>query len=232
MDIPEVAVLAEGHHFRKNCVVAEFESIINRINGWCWVHLPSPTTTTIHRPSPQLVPNHGQPPTGAPPLILRDVGPSRSRSTEENTEGGRSRGRKEGGRQYVTKPGHDESRGPRSSFSVRGYSRVGRTTEQGLLALLQHLFLLSYHYMYVPSYKPKEGHLLGQNICIFFLTLVSHDTTAVKIRKISWTCYLWYKASAADFPKMMALGKHSHFGDVCRLFWHFCINFNSLTLIF
>jgi len=32
-DIPEVAVLAEGHHFRKNCVVAEFESIINRING-------------------------------------------------------------------------------------------------------------------------------------------------------------------------------------------------------
>jgi hypothetical protein len=31
---------------------------------------------------------------------------------------------------------------------------------------------------------------------------------------------------------MMALGKHSHFGDVRRLFWHFCINFNSLTLIF
>src|SRR6266567_4832368 len=56
--------------------------------------LGSPRTTTIHRPSPQLVPNHSEPPTGAPPLILRDVGLSRSRSTEENTEGGRSRGRK------------------------------------------------------------------------------------------------------------------------------------------
>ncbi len=67
----------------------------------------------------------------------------------------------------------------------RGYGRVGQTTEQGQLALLRHLFLLSYHYMYVHSYKPKEGHLLGQNICIFFVTSVSHDTTAVKVRKIS-----------------------------------------------
>src|SRR6266567_5220677 len=82
------------------------------VNGWCWRSIPSPTFAVA-----ALARSHPPPLTHSFPSPLpRDVGPLRSRSTKENTEGGRNSGRNVGGRRYVTKTDHDFRRGPFCCF--------------------------------------------------------------------------------------------------------------------